>query len=194
MIVFAASVVNAPLPILPLQILFLNLVTDVFPALALGVAEGDERIMQQKPRRPDEPILPTSGWLSIAGYGLLISISVLIAFWFALKVLNMETERAVTISFLTLAMTQLWHVFNMRGPGSRVLVNEITRSRYVWGALGLCVGLLLMAVYLPGLSTVMSLANPGPGGWLLVVLSSSLTWIVGQGVKVLRGSSTAKTT
>lgn len=185
MIVFAASLVNAPLPILPLQILFLNLVTDVFPALALGVAEGDPEIMQRKPRRPEEPILPAGQWFGIAGYGVLITASVLTAFGVALRVLGMETERAVTISFLTLALAQLWHVFNMRGAGSHVLRNEITRSRYVWGALGLCVGLLLMAVYLPVLAGVMRLANPGPSGWLLVLLCSALTWIVGQGAKIL---------
>jgi P-type Ca2+ transporter type 2C len=192
MIVFAASLVNAPLPILPLQILFLNLVTDVFPALALGVAEGDPEIMQRRPRRPEEPILPTGQWLSIAGYGVLITASVLTAFGIALKVLGMTTERAVTISFLTLAFAQLWHVFNMRGASSHVLRNEITGSRYVWGALGLCAALLVTAVYLPGLAGVMSLTDPGPSGWLLVLLCSALAWIVGQGARVLAAAVRAR--
>lgn len=192
MIVFAASLVNAPLPILPLQILFLNLVTDVFPALALGVAEGDPKIMRRRPRRPEEPILPTGQWLGIAGYGVLITASVLTAFGVALRVLDMDAERAVTISFLTLALAQLWHVFNMRGPGSHVLRNEITGSRYVWGALGLCAVLLLTAVYLPGLAGVMSLTNPGPSGWVLVLLCSALTWVVGEGAKMLAAAVRAR--
>jgi Ca2+-transporting ATPase len=104
----------------------------------------------------------------------------------------MEIERAVTISFLTLALAQLWHVFNMRSAGSHVLRNEITRSRYTWGALGLCVGLLLTVVYLPALAGVMSLANPGRGGWLLVLLCSALTWIVGQGAKILAAAVRAR--
>jgi len=188
MIVFAASLVNAPLPILPLQILFLNLVTDVFPALALGVAEGDPRVMERRPRRPEEPILPTRQWFSIAGYGVLITFSVLLAFAVALKVFVVDTERAVTISFLTLALAQLWHVFNMRGAGSRVLRNEITRCRYVWSALGLCVGLLLIAIYVPVVAGVMGLTRPGLREWLLVLLCSALTWMVGQGVKVIATS------
>jgi len=97
MIVFAASVVNAPLPILPLQILFLNLVTDVFPALALGVGKGDSGIMQAKPRSSDEPILPKSCWLSILGYGVSLTFSVLVAFGLAFKMLDMDTDQAVTI-------------------------------------------------------------------------------------------------
>jgi len=185
MIVFAASLVNAPLPILPLQILFLNLVTDVFPALALGMAEGDPRVMERKPRRPEEAILPARQWFSIAGYGVLITFSVLLAFGVALKALTVDAERAVTISFLTLALAQLWHVFNMRGAGSGVLRNEITGSRYVWGAVGLCVGLLLIAVYVPVVAGVMGLTRPGLGEWLLVLLCSALTWVLGQGAKVI---------
>lgn len=192
MIVFAASLVNAPLPILPLQILFLNLVTDVFPALALGVAKVDPRVMERKPRRPEEPILPTGQWFSIAGYGVLITFSVLLAFAVALKAFSVDTERAVTVSFLTLALSQLWHVFNMRGTGSGILRNEITHSRYVWGAVGLCVGLLLIAIYVPIVASVMGLTRPSLREWLLVLLCSALTWVVGQGVKTVAANVRAE--
>ncbi len=180
MIVFAASVVNAPLPILPLQILFLNLVTDVFPALALGVGKGDPGIMQVPPRPSDEPILPKSRWLSIFGYGMTLTFSVLLSFALAFKLLNMETEQAVTISFLTLAFAQLWHIFNMRAAKTRALKNDITSNPFVWTALALCTGLLIFVVYVPFMADVLSLVNPGPVGWLLVIAASSLTCIVGQ--------------
>jgi Ca2+-transporting ATPase len=188
MVVFAASVVNAPLPILPLQILFLNLVTDVFPALALGVGRGSAQVMQQKPRGPDEPVLPARSWWLITGYGLLLAFSVLVAFAVALKVMHMSEAEAVTVSFLTLALAQLWHIFNLRGATSGVLRNEITENRYVWAALGLCVGLLLMAVYVPVLSHVLELVNPGLHGWLLVLLASSITCLAGQAFKSVAGS------
>ena len=180
MIVFAASVVNAPLPILPLQILFLNLVTDVFPALALGVGKGDSGIMQAKPRSSDEPILPRSCWFSILGYGVSLTFSVLLAFGLAFKILDMETDQAVTVSFLTLAFAQLWHIFNMRARGTHLLKNDVTGNPYVWGALGLCVTLLILAIYLPFLSGILSLVNPGIAGWVLVLAASSLTCLLGQ--------------
>jgi Ca2+-transporting ATPase len=185
MIVFAASVVNAPLPILPLQILFLNLVTDVFPALALGVGRGDSAIMRIKPRPSDEPILPKSYWLSILGYGASFMFSVLLAFGLAFKVLNMNTEQAVTVSFLTLAFAQLWHIFNMRARNTQLFKNDVTRNPYVWGALGICVTLLILAVYLPFLTRILKLVDPGMAGWLLVLGASSLTCLAGQLWKLL---------
>ena len=180
MIVFAASVVNAPLPILPLQILFLNLVTDVFPALALGVGKGDFGIMQARPRSSDEPILPKSYWLSILGYGVSLTFSVLLAFGLAFKMLDMETSQAVTVSFLTLAFAQLWHIFNMRARDTRLFKNDVTGNPYVWGALGLCVSLLILAVYLPFLAGILKLVDPGIAGWVLVLAASSLTCLIGQ--------------
>ena len=77
MVVAMATIVGTTLPILPLQILFLNLLTDVFPALALGVGEAEEGIMQKPPNNPDQSILGGSEWMGIAGYALIITVSVL---------------------------------------------------------------------------------------------------------------------
>ncbi len=180
MIVSLASLINAPLPIRPLQILFLNLVTDVFPSLALGVGEGDPSLMERPPRDPEEPIMTRRHWLAVAGYGLAIALSVLGAFALAIRWLEMAQDRAVTISFLTLAFAQLWHVFNMRDRGSSLLHNDITRNPYVWGALGLCIGLLMVAIYLPGLSNVLQVVDPGVEGWGLIVGASLVPWAIGQ--------------
>jgi Ca2+-transporting ATPase len=185
LVVTFASLVNAPLPVRPLQILYLNLVTDVFPALALGVGEGDSLLMDEPPRDPEEPILTREHWRSIAGYGLLITVSVLGAFALAFSWLRAEKGEAVTISFLTLAFAQLWHVFNMRENGSSVLRNEVTRNPYVWGALILCVGLLIAAVYLPGLASLLKTVDPGPTGWTLVILASLIPLVIGQSWKTI---------
>jgi Ca2+-transporting ATPase len=183
MIVALGSVMRTPLPILPLQILFLNLITDVFPALALGVGEGDPSIMKRKPRDPEEPILSGKHWLSIAGYSATITIAVLGALVLAINGLHMEERQAVTVSFLTLAFAQLWHVFNMRDPGTDFFRNEVTQNRYVWGALALCTALLLIAVYLPILSGVLKIKHPGAKGWLVVLVMSLIPWAVGQVAK-----------
>ena len=180
MIVGMASVVNAPLPIRPLQILFLNLITDVFPALALGVGEGDPHIMDRPPRDPEEPILARRHWFTITGYSTLITIGVLGVLALALMQFGMARDRAVTLSFLTLAFAQLWHVFNMRDTDSGFLRNDITQNPYVWGALALCTVLLLIAVYVPFLANLLSLANPGATGWALVLIGSLMPWAVGQ--------------
>jgi len=179
MVVALASLVNAPLPILPLQILFLNLVTDVFPALALGVGPGDPNVMKRPPRDPKEPFLPTAYWWAIAGYSVAIASSVLIALALALVWLDMDERRAVTVSFLTLAFAQLWHVFNMRDRGAHLFSSDIARNPYVWGALALCTILILAGVYLPGLSHVLQVQRPGWEGWTLALSLSFLPWLAG---------------
>ena len=100
-----------------------------------------------------------------------------------MEILGLPPREAVTISFLTLALAQLWHVFNMRDQGSDMLRNEITRNRYVWAALALCLGLILAAVYLPGLSGVLGLLPPSPAGWGMAAGLSTLPLILGQIVK-----------
>jgi Ca2+-transporting ATPase len=186
MSVALASFLSIPLPILPLQILFLNLVTDVFPALALGAGEGDAGIMRRPPRDPGEAILGKRHWVLISIYGFLITVSVLGVLIVAIYGLNFEREKAMTVSFLTLAFAQLWHVFNMRDPGSRLLRNGITRNRYVWGALFLCIGLVLVAIYVPVFATVLKVADPGLAGWSLIAGASLFTLIIGQSIKALR--------
>lgn len=181
----AASAASAPLPILPLQILFLNLITDVFPALALGVGEGDPGIMKFKPRPINEPIVNKRGWMFVGLYGVLIAVAVLAAFGIALYWKEMGEGKAVTIAFMTLALSQLWHVFNMRSAGSGMFINEVTTNKFVWGALALCFLLLLSAVYLPGLSDVMHLTHPGPDGWTIVILASLFPLMTGQILKII---------
>lgn len=183
MIVFLASLVDWTLPIKPLQILFLNLVTDVFPALALGVSEGDPSVMQHSPRKKTESVLTRSHWLVISGYSALITFSVLTGFALADVWLGMPSSKAVTISFLTLAMAQLWHVFNMRDRGSDFFRNDIVRSPYIWGALVLCIGLLLIATYVPVFANFLELENPGITGWSFILGLSLIPWVVGQLLK-----------
>jgi Ca2+-transporting ATPase len=190
MSVTLASIVNAPLPILPLQILFLNVVTDVFPALALAAGEGAPGIMERPPRDSKEPIMTRSHWLAVMGYGTLITFSVLGALALAVFWLNMEQPRAVTVSFLTLAFAQLWHVFNMRDRHLGFLRNDITRNRFVWGALLLCTGLLLMTVYVPGLSHVLKVADPGLSGWGVVIAMSLLPVVIGGVIRLLATKGT----
>jgi Ca2+-transporting ATPase len=186
LLVASASLINAPLPILPLQILFLNLVTDVFPALALGVGEGDPTVMKRPPRNPQESILRADHWWGVVGYGALITLSVLGAFWLALTRLDMSDQEAVTASFLTLAFAQLWHVFNMRGRGSRWLENDVVRNPFVWGALLLCTGLLVVAVYVPWVAEALDTRALTFTGWSVALSLSLVPLVVGQALKSFR--------
>jgi Ca2+-transporting ATPase len=177
--------VNAPLPILPMQILFLNLVTDVFPALALGVGESGPFIMEHPPRPKAEALLAPRHWARLAGYGLVMSAAVLAGLAISLLVFDMSTKRAVTVSFLILMGAQLGHVFNMVSPRSGFIYNEVTRNPWIWGAVILCVGLLVAAVYVPILSEVLGTEEPGREGWMLVLTLSLAPVLVGQSVRAI---------
>lgn len=181
-----ASILNAPLPLLPLQILYINVVNDAFPALALGVGEGSPNLMQQPPRRRKESILTRSQWIRIVGYGAIIAGTILGSFVLARQWLGLEEEAATTISFISLGFTRLWHVFNVREPGSGIIRNEIVQNKYVWGALTFCTILLVIAVYVPGLSGALSTVDPGVNGWLLILGVSLVPLIIGQIVESLK--------
>lgn len=180
LVVGLASLSGMPLPILPLQILYLNLVTDVFPAFALGAGEGEANVMERKPRDPKEPLLPGTQWIAILGYGASITAATLASFTLSVTMLELTPDRAITVSFLTLALSQLWHVFNMRDANTRFLRNEITQNRYVWAAIVLCLGLILSAVYVPVLAEILALSAPTGEGWWLAISLSLGPWAIGQ--------------
>jgi P-type Ca2+ transporter type 2C len=182
-IVVLASLAGAPLPLLPLQILYINVINDIFPSLALGVGPGSGAVMDKPPRDPSEPIMTRAAWVQVGAYGLLIGLSVLLGFFLALQVFDMETDKAVTVSFLAVAFGRLWHVFNMRDQGSGLLFNQITRNPLVWGALALSAGLLLLAVYIPPLAAALDVVKPGRGGWILIIAISLLPLVIGQACK-----------
>ena len=180
-----AAIASMPMPILPLQILFLNLVTDVFPALALGVGEGSSKIMNNPPRQSDEPIVTAKRWVFVGLYGLVMAACVLAAFVIALDVEGLTEKESVSIAFLTLAFAQLFHVFNMRGYKSGLLSNEVTRNGYVWLAVLFCTALLFAAVYIPVIAGVMKLQAPSSTGWLVIAIMSLVPLIVGQVLKLV---------
>lgn len=174
------SLFNAPLPLLPLQILYINAVNDVFPALALGFGEGDELMMQRPPRKGNEAVLTQRHWTEIVLYGLLIAGATLGAFAIALQVWQFNDTQAVTVSFMTLAFARLWHILNMRSSGSGLIKNEVVYNPYVWGALVICTGILLAAVYVPVLSDALGTTGLAPRAWGLVLGASLIPVILGQ--------------
>jgi Ca2+-transporting ATPase len=177
MIVALAVLAGLPLPILPLQILFLNLVTDVFPAFALATGEGEEDVLHRPPRNPREPLLGRLQWLFIGGSAVLLTAATLGALLIGHQWLGLEGDALVTLSFLTLAFTQLWHVFNMRGAHSGLLRNMIARNPSVWMAIAFCTAILLTAVYWPPLAESLHLIAPSRTSWG-VILGLSLAPLV----------------
>jgi len=168
LVVGLAVLFGLPLPLLPLQILFLNLVTDVFPAFALAMGEGQRGVLRRPPRDPHEPLLGRPQWIAIVLDGLAMTVVTFGALAAARLVLGLDAQASVTVTFLTLACAQLCHVFNMRHPSSGFIDNEITRNPWMWGALALCAAMLVAAAHVPSLSRVLEMVTPDARIWGVV--------------------------
>ena len=179
-----------PLPLLPLQILWLNLVTDVFPALALAMEPPEPDVMGRPPRDPQSAILSRWFLSSVVTFSLLITSATLGVFIWALEVRGTEVSHAVTLAFMTLALAQLFHVFNARSAKPVVFGRRLFRNRWVWGALVLTIGLQIATVYNPLLSRVLNTYTLSPQDWLIVLAASLMPLVVGQMLKpISMGSS-----
>ncbi len=185
LIVGGAILAGLPLPLMPLQILFLNLVTDVFPAFALGAGDGSAKTLERPPRDPAKPIVTRAIWIAIILHSLAIAGATLGAFILARFSLVLTPQASVTVSFFTLAFAQLWHVFNMRDPWSGLVRNEITRNKFVWVALVLSSGLLLLALFVPMAAEPLDLEMLSAEAWALVAVMSLIPLLLGQIAKTL---------
>ncbi|MCB0656461.1 MAG: cation-transporting P-type ATPase [Saprospiraceae bacterium] len=183
LIIGIALLGGMPLPLLPLQILFLNVVTDVFPALALGMSKGQSNIMQVPPRTQKVPIITRHNWLSITVYALAIALGVIGMEIFSLKVLAAPATQVVNFTFYTLIFAQLWNVFNLPGREVSFWKNPIVTNPFIWSAFGLCVLLVGGALAIHPLRDVLVLSFLTPIGWLYVLGFSILPVVVIQLLK-----------
>ena len=193
LVIGLAVLSTIPLPILPLQILYLNLVTDVFPAFALAMGEGESGILKRPPRDPKEPILGRSQWVTLVLHSLPMSAGTFGALAVARLGLDLDAQGVVTVTFLTLAFAQLWQVFNMRHPRSGVVRNEVTRNPWVWASLLLCTGLLIVPCYLAPIAHVLSLASVTPLMWAAILGLSAAPLLATQAVTLMLVSRRAPT-
>jgi Ca2+-transporting ATPase len=175
-----ATLTALPLPLLPLQILLMNLVTDVLPALALGVGEGPpQRDGPQAAacRRAGADDETLARHRHVRGLPRLVTLG---AFLLALNWLELEKPAAVTVGFLTLATSQLFHVNNVRDRQSSIFINEITTNHWLWGALAVSVTLLVASVTVPSLKEVFGTVTPDGPMILLILGMSVIPMILGQ--------------
>jgi Ca2+-transporting ATPase len=185
-IVTILGVITPAATLLPLQILFLNMVTDIFPALALGLGTGDTTVMLRPPRDPQKDIITNKKWRVIALYAVVVASTVILAVVYASKVLHSDDSTCNNVAFITLTFAQLFHVFNMSSKGSGFLNNEITRNKWVWIAILLCSGLILMVYAVPGLRLVLGLSVLPFKVWLTAICVSLLPLAIFQVHKAIQ--------
>jgi Ca2+-transporting ATPase len=165
LIISFSSVMNLHYALIPLQILYINLVTDVLPALALGVTEGSDSIMKQPPRSSNEQIIDKKRWISIIVYSIVMAaccLGAVTATHFMMhKDETWNPELCNNILFITLIFCQLWHVFNMTTDNSTPFYkSDVFRNKFVWFATGICLMLTIGAYLITPVAKALSLYKP----------------------------------
>lgn len=188
LIVSVASILNLHYGLFPLQILYINIVTDVLPALALGITKGSDSIMQQPPRNSNEPIIDSQRWKSIFVYSFVISVCTLGAVLFTHIIMhNSETwnpELCNNILFITLILCQLWHVLNMSIEKSKSFFKtDVFMNKYVWYATVICLVITLGAYLVPPVAKVLSLYSPSWQDLSIMFGFSLLSLLINQLLK-----------
>lgn len=183
LIVFLAELFGLPLPLLPVHLLWLNLLTDAFPALALGVEPAEPGIMNQAPRPPQEPLLDRKMVSGIALQSIALTVAVLGVFAASLTDHNLETAR--TMAFATLVLAELLRAFTSRSENLTIFrLGLFTNPTLLLGT-SLSAGMFLLTLYVPALKTIFHTTSITPAMWHLVLPAALLPAAVAEIKKTL---------
>jgi Ca2+-transporting ATPase len=173
LVMFSASLIGLPVPLLPIHILWINLVTDGFPALALGVDPVDPNIMKRPPRPVKESVINTQRALTMLVQGAFIAACSLLAFCFVLYIEKQDITRARTAAFIVLSCSQLFHSFNCRSMTESLFKIGVFTNKKLILATFVSFLLQMAVVYIPFLQKVFKTTPLGLADWTLVIAISS---------------------
>lgn len=178
LVMLFAMLLSLPLPLVPIQILWVNLVTDGLPAMALGLDRPEDDVMKRKPRHPKEGMFARGlGW-KVISRGFLIGFVTLLAFLTIYRKYPDQLAYAQTVAFATLVLTQLIHVFDCRSEKSIFSRNPFG-NMYLVGAVISSIILMLVVIYVPALQQVFHTEPIQLKDWLLIIgLSSVPTFLL----------------
>ncbi|MFH1085151.1 MAG: cation-translocating P-type ATPase [Chloroflexota bacterium] len=186
LILFLAMILNWPLPLTVLQLLVLNLVTDGAPALALGMEKGDPDIMDEQPRRVDEPIINGPMIWSAVVQSLADALTVLAAFWIGMRRFP-TLEHAQTMAYITLSASELFRAYTARSERYSVFRIGVFGNKWMQWAVLVSFTVLMATVYIPGLNTAVFGTFPlDLTDWLVVAPLMLVPCTVAEALKLIR--------
>ncbi|MBT2699969.1 calcium-translocating P-type ATPase, SERCA-type [Bacillus sp. ISL-40] len=185
LVMLFAMILALPLPLIPIQILWVNLVTDGLPAMALGLDRPEENVMKRKPRSPNEGVFSRGlGW-KVVSRGFLIGLVTLLSFMIVYNNDPAKLQYAQTVAFATLVMAQLIHVFDCRSEKSVLSRNPFGNQYLVWAVLS-SLALMFVVIYYPPLQPIFHTLPVAAKDWLLIVGLSSIPTFLLAGSFLLR--------
>jgi len=183
-VLLGTSAAGLPLPLEPIQVLWLNLATDTVPALALALEPGAPDIMRRPPRDPASAIVSWPFMRRVAAYAMLIAASALVIVAWT-TVTGVPARRAMTMTFMALALAQLFHLGNARDERPVVRPDRALANPAALAAVAIVVGLQLLAVYVEPLARLLQVEPLNAFEWTLVLVAAAVPAVAGQAMKAL---------
>ena len=184
LIIFTAMIAGLAIPLTPIMILWLNLVTDGAPALALGVERGDPDIMSRPPRPPSEPIINAEMRIGLLVQAVVMGVAVLAAYLFALERYPDNLSLVRTIAFTTLVLSELWRAFTARSDRHSIFQIGLASNRWMLLAVASSLLFLLVIVYVPFMRPVFDTAVLSGMDWLRLLPFTLLAAIAAEITKI----------
>lgn len=185
LIIFLAMLFGWPIPLLPIQLLWLNLVTDAFPALALGMEKKEPNIMEQPPRNPDEPILNKDMQLMIIVHSLVLTFAVLGSFYFALSRYD-NLELARTYAFVTLITAELLRAYTARSEKYTLFKIGLFSNRNMNLATIVSFAMLFIVLLVPSMQVIFKTKPLHFFDWDVILIFAVLPFLFGEISKAVR--------
>ncbi len=180
--VLYTSIMGLPVPFAPVHLLFINLLTDSLPALAIGMEPADERLLDEKPRDPKAGIMTRDFVMTMIAEGTLIAVVTMTAYHIGIAV---SPAMASTMAFATLTMARLFHGFNCRSKES-ILKLGLGSNKYSLYAFAAGVCLLALVIFVPFLRSVFSVENLSATAIAQIIGLSFIPTVIIQLIKVCR--------
>ena len=187
LVVFVAFLLRVPTPLLAIQLLWVNLVTDSLPALALGADPIQKDVMEDPPHKKDEGIFAGGMGFSVAVEGCLVGALALLAYTLGRIYFDVDPANPIvgrTMAFTVLSLSQLVHSFNMRSEHSVLKLGLFSNEKLV-AACGLCAFLMVSVVLFPPLASLFQTTALTAFQWVIVVVLSLCPLLVVEGEKLL---------
>ena len=180
--VLYSSIMALPMPFAAVHLLFINLLTDSLPAIAIGMEKSSRDLLKDKPRGKNESILNKDFLLGLGVEGVLIAIFTIIAFYLGNPMKTPLT--ASTMAFATLCLARLFHGFNCRGKGS-IFKLGVFSNKYVWYAFGIGLVLLNAVLFVPGLQVLFEVENLMVSQYVQIYVLAFIPTLIIQIFKVI---------
>ena len=182
---FMGIILGWPAILRPIHLLWVNLITDSLPALALGVDPDDPDIMKEKPRDQKEGLFSGRNGVFLIGNGILIGIITLFAFYIGIKIYPNSITHAQTMSFVVLSVSQLIYTLSIRHNKKSIFEIGIFTNKYLIGAIILGIILQNVVITVPFLASVFKVFTLTPNDWMFVILLSLIPLIINEIAKII---------